>query len=209
MTGEPTLTERFDRALLMAHRYHADQVRKGVGTPYFGHLLGVASIVIDEGGDEDQAIAALLHDAPEDQGGEETLAEIEREFGSRVAGIVEHLSDTFEEPKPPWRDRKESYLERLRVEDDAAVLLVSIADKLHNARSILLDLRDHGDGVWERFKGGRDGSLWYYAQLSRIYDEAYPGVLADEFRLTVERLQIEAGAEVRTRATAEDEGSSD
>jgi (p)ppGpp synthase/HD superfamily hydrolase len=206
MAGDRTLTERFDLALEMAHCYHRDQVRKGVGTPYFGHLLGVASIVVDEGGDEDQAIAALLHDAPEDQGGEETLAEIEREFGERVARIVEHLSDTFEDPKPPWTERKEAYLARLATEDDKAVLLVSIADKLHNARSILLDLREHGPGVWDRFNGGRDGSLWYYGRLADIYDRNFPGVLADEFRLTVERIHAEAGVEFPTRTATAPEG---
>lgn len=188
MTEDRLLGERFDLALKMAHGYHAGQMRKGADTPYFGHLLGVTSIVVDEGGDEDQAIAALLHDAPEDQGGRETLAEIEREFGSRVAGIVEHLSDTFEDPKPPWRERKESYLDRLEAEEDEAVLLVSIADKLHNARSITLDLAEHGDPVWQRFNGGRDGSLWYYGRLAEIYDRRFPGVLADEFRRTVERM---------------------
>jgi (p)ppGpp synthase/HD superfamily hydrolase len=193
MSEDRLLGERFDLALKMAHRYHGDQVRKGVGTPYFGHLLGVASIVVDEGGDEDQAIAALLHDAPEDQGGEETLAEIEREFGGRVAGIVGHLSDTFEDPKPPWRERKQSYLDRLATEDDDAVLLVSIADKLHNARSILLDLEEHGPSTWDRFKGGRDGSLWYYGSLAAIYDERFPGVLAHEFRRTVARMEALAG----------------
>jgi (p)ppGpp synthase/HD superfamily hydrolase len=192
MTEDRVLGERFDLALKMAHGYHADQKRKGADSPYFGHLLGVASIVVDEGGDEDQAIAALLHDAPEDQGGEETLAEIQREFGSRVAGIVEHLSDTFEDPKPPWRERKEQYLDRLEAEEDEAVLLVSIADKLHNARSIVIDLAEHGEPVWDRFNGRRDGSLWYYGRLADIYDRRFPGVLADEFRRTVERMDPES-----------------
>ncbi len=188
MTGKPVLGERFDRALLRAHRYHRDQVRKGVETPYFGHLLGVASIVVDEGGDEDEAIAALLHDAPEDQGGEATLEEIEAEFGPKVAHIVHHLSDTFEDPKPPWQVRKEDYLASLREESDRSVLRVSIADKLHNARSINLDLAEHGESVWADFKGGREGSLWYYNALADIYDRSFPGVLADEFRRTVERM---------------------
>jgi len=185
---EPVLGERFYRALLMAHHYHRDQVRKGADTPYFGHLLGVASLVIDEGGDEDEAIAALLHDAPEDQGGRETLDKIREAFGSKVADIVEHLSDTFEDPKPPWTERKQNYLAALRVVADDSVLRVSIADKLHNARSIVLDLAEHGEQVWDRFSGKREGSLWYYHQLADIYNESFPGVFADEFRRTVERM---------------------
>jgi (p)ppGpp synthase/HD superfamily hydrolase len=183
-----TLGERFDLALDMAHRYHADQKRKGAETPYFGHLLGVASLVVDEGGDEDEAIAALLHDAPEDQGGEETLEEIREQFGERVARIVHGLSDTFDDPKPPWRKRKEDYLAHLRDETDRSVLLVSIADKLHNARSIVLDLDDHGEEVWDRFSGGREGSLWYYGELVKIFDESFPGALADEFGRTIARI---------------------
>jgi len=188
MSGERVLGERFDKALLMAHAYHRDQVRKGADTPYFGHLLGVASLVIDEGGDEDEAIAALLHDAPEDQGGRATLEEIRDEFGSKVADIVDHLSDTFEDPKPPWQERKETYLTRLQKVTDKSVLRVSIADKLHNARSIILDLAEHGEGVWNRFSGKREGSLWYYKQLADIYDEKDMGEIADEFRRTVERM---------------------
>lgn len=188
MAANRELGERFDLALDMAHRYHGDQKRKGAETPYFGHLLGVASLVVDEGGDEDEAIAALLHDAPEDQGGVETLDEIGRVFGDRVREIVLRLSDTFEDPKPPWRKRKEDYLAHLREEDDRSVLLVSIADKLHNARSIALDLADDGEAVWDRFTGGREGSLWYYRELSAIFDRSFPGALADELRLTVERI---------------------
>lgn len=188
MADERTLGKRFDLALDMAHHYHGNQKRKGAETPYFGHILGVASLVVDEGGDEDEAIAALLHDAPEDQGGEETLEEIRAEFGERVARIVHGLSDTFEDPKPPWRKRKEDYLAHLREETDRSVLLVSIADKLHNARSIVLDRADFGEQVWERFTGGREGSLWYYGELVKIFDERFPGALADEFRLTVSRI---------------------
>jgi (p)ppGpp synthase/HD superfamily hydrolase len=172
----------------MAHRYHADQKRKGADTPYFGHLLGVTSLVIDEGGSEDEAIAALLHDAPEDQGGQETLDEIGEVFGENVKQIVHHLSDTFEDPKPPWRKRKENYLEKLAEQDNTSILLVSLADKLHNARSIVLDLDDDGEQVWSRFKGGKEGSLWYYGRLAEIFSESFPGPMADEFSRTVARL---------------------
>ena len=188
MAEVKALGERFDLALKMASEYHADQKRKGADTPYFGHLLGVASLVIDEDGTEDEAIAALLHDAPEDQGGMETLDEIGRIFGDQVRKIVYRLSDTFEDPKPPWQERKEEYLAHLKEEDDRSVLLVSIADKLHNARSIVLDLADDGVEVWDRFTGGREGSLWYYGELVKIFDQRFPGALADEFSRTVARL---------------------
>jgi (p)ppGpp synthase/HD superfamily hydrolase len=192
LAEDRTLGNRFDKALLMAHDYHRDQVRKGAETPYFGHILGVASLVIDEGGTEDEAIAALLHDAPEDQGGEETLDEIGRIFGEKVKQIVHRLSDTFEDPKPPWQKRKEDYLVHLRTEDDRSVLLVSIADKLHNARSIVLDRDDEGEAVWDRFTGGKEGSLWYYGELVKIFNENFPGAMAEEFSRTVTRLSDSA-----------------
>jgi (p)ppGpp synthase/HD superfamily hydrolase len=188
LAEDRTLGERFDLALKMSHEYHADQKRKGAETPYFGHILGVASLVIDEGGTEDEAIAALLHDAPEDQGGRETLDQIGRIFGEKVKQIVLRLSDTFDDPKPPWRKRKEDYLAHLRTEDDHSVLLVSIADKLHNARSIVLDRDDHGEEVWDRFTGGKEGSLWYYGELVGIFNESFPGAMAEELSRTVARL---------------------
>lgn len=184
---------RFNRAFGLALELHGKQARKGTGIPYMGHLLGVTSIVIDEGGTESEVLAALLHDGPEDAGGEETLARIRDEFGGEVAEIVDHLSDTFEDPKPPWKERKETYLARLRAMPSAEltgkVLRVSLADKLHNARSILLDRHDVGEAIWERFNGGRDGSLWYYDTLAGIYEEKLgPTALVAEFRDRVDRM---------------------
>ena len=138
------LTPRFDDALLLATRHHGTQVRKGTGVPYVSHLLAVTALVLEAGGDESEAIGALLHDAVEDGGGPEMLASIRAEFGDDVAAIVEENSDSDEQPKPPWRERKERYLAAIPSKSAPAVL-VSIADKLHNARSILLDYRTVGE----------------------------------------------------------------
>lgn len=183
------LTERFEQALIFANRLHATQVRKGDGTPYVSHLLAVSSLVMEAGGDEDVAIAALLHDGPEDQGGHATLALIRERFGDRVAAIVEACSDTFEQPKPPWEQRKRDYLAHLS-QATTDTLLVSCADKLHNARAILSDYRDCGDELWERFNGGKQGTLWYYAELINQFDRvAQPPVLLEELRRVVRELE--------------------
>jgi len=150
--------------LLFAARKHAGQTRKGTTTPYIAHLLSVAGLVLEAGGDEDLAIAALLHDVVEDCGGGPMLQQIRRRFGKRVAHVVDGCTDTDLDPKPPWRQRKEDYLKHLRTAD-ADVRLVSAADKLHNARSVLADYREIGEPVWERFHGKRDGTLWYYRAL--------------------------------------------
>jgi (p)ppGpp synthase/HD superfamily hydrolase len=164
------LGERFERALVLAAQLHRDQVRKGTGVPYVSHLLAVAALVLEHGGDEDEAIAALLHDAPEDQGGHPTLARIHAEFGPRVAALVEGATDTFETPKPPWRARKERYLAHLAdsAGADAGALRLALADKLHNARITLADLHKLGPEVWERFSGKRDGTLWYLKSVAAI-----------------------------------------
>ena len=172
------LTERFQEALGYATALHRNQRRKGTDIAYVAHLLGVASIALEIGADEDQAIAALLHDAVEDQGGAPILADIRSRFGERVAAIVADCTDTDIEPKPPWRARKEAYIASLthKAQDS---LLVSLADKTHNARAILDDLAVHGPGLWDRFNGGRDGSLWYYAELAKAFSQAFPGPAAD------------------------------
>jgi (p)ppGpp synthase/HD superfamily hydrolase len=172
-----TYGEKFEEALLYATRLHRDQKRKGTDTPYVTHLLAVAAIVGENGGSEDEVVAALLHDAPEDQGGEERLEDIRIRFGEEVAEIVDGCVDTYEEPKPAWGRRKEAYVERMPSEP-GPVQLVSAADKLHNARSILSDLRDVGDDLWERFTGSKEGTLWYYRALVESYtaDRASPVV---------------------------------
>jgi (p)ppGpp synthase/HD superfamily hydrolase len=191
--GELTLTERFHSALTYASRLHERQKRKGRNVPYVAHLLGVAALVLEAGGDEDQAIAALLHDAVEDQGGVERLEEIRTRFGERVAAIVAGCSDSVtgrNEPKPDWYERKKKYLAHLPTAP-ADVLLVSAADKLHNARAVLADWREEGDRVFERFRGKKQGTLWYYRALTdtfRAIPDGTPG-----FRRTVAELSRVVG----------------
>jgi (p)ppGpp synthase/HD superfamily hydrolase len=163
--------KNFESALKYASRLHADQPRKGSDTPYISHLLAVAAIALEHGATEKEAIAALLHDAVEDQGGQETLKEIRSRYGKRVARIVAACSDTDESPKPPWRDRKEAFVVRLRTEP-YSVRLVVAADKLHNVRDVLRNYRIHGDDLWSQFKGGRDGTLWYYRAVVGALTEA-------------------------------------
>ena len=161
----------FERALKFASRLHADQPRKGSDAPYISHLLAVAAIALEHGATEKEAVAALLHDAVEDQGGQETLDKIRRRYGKRVASIVAACSDTDELPKPPWRERKEAYVARLRSEP-YSVRLVVAADKLHNVRHLLSSYRVHGEDLWSNFKGGRDGTLWYYRAVVDALDAA-------------------------------------
>lgn len=184
------LSTRFEEALVFATRLHATQQRKGTEIPYVSHLLAVASLVIEAGGNEDEAIAALLHDGPEDQGGLRTLKEIRDRFGVPVGKIVAACSDTFDAKKPAWRARKETYLAHLR-EAAPSVLLVSCADKLHNARAILADYRRHGEALWSRFNAGRDDILWYYGELARFFVNQGPDRLAGELALVVEQLNDE------------------
>jgi GTP pyrophosphokinase len=163
------LTDRFRAALNLTFDLHRTQERKGSGVPYVAHVLGVASLVMEHGGDEDSAIAALLHDAVEDQGGLSVLAQIESDFGKKVAAIVLACSDSVSEPKPPWRERKELYVAHLRRATPEAQL-VSACDKLYNLRTILGDYERVGEALWSRFTGGRDGVLWYYGALA---DQAF------------------------------------
>lgn len=182
------LTDRFDEALSYASRIHRAQRRKGTEIPYVSHLLAVASLTLEHGGDEDQAIAALLHDAAEDQGGAERLADIEARFGPGVAAIVADCTDAWTEPKPPWRARKEAYIAHLPGKP-ARSLLVSLADKTHNGRAIVADLRCHGAALWGRFAGGEEGTLWYYESLAAAFAQALPCPLADELARAVAEMR--------------------
>jgi (p)ppGpp synthase/HD superfamily hydrolase len=182
------LTARFDDALGYAARLHARQVRKGTDIPYISHLLGVCSIVLEYGGDEDQAIAALLHDGPEDQGGQAALDDIRTRFGAAVADIVAGCTDTLVMPKPPWQARKEAYIAHL-ADMPAPVRLVSAADKLYNAQAILRDYYRLGDGLWDRFTGGKAGTLWYYRELANVFHALGPHSLAEELERVVTELE--------------------
>jgi GTP pyrophosphokinase len=178
------LSDRFSDALVYAARLHRAQQRKISGTPYLGHLLRVAGIALEHGADEDEAIAALLHDAIEDQGGEPTREAIQERFGPGVAEIVEGCTDTDQTPKPPWRRRKEAYLARL-AHASASVRLVSAADKLDNVRSVLESYRLSGEALWDSFRGGRDGLLWYFRTVVEVLKRAGDNPLVDELALAV------------------------
>ena len=186
------ISTRFADAFAYALARHRKQLRKGTEIPYVSHLMQVSGLVLEAGGDEEQAIAGLLHDAIEDAPlgeADHVREEILGRFGSRVLAIVEGCTDADEQPKPPWRPRKENYLRHLAAASDD-VMLVSVADKLHNARSILTDLREHGVELWGRFRGGRDGSLWYYRALVDVYRVAGANHrLLAEFESTVDEIE--------------------
>jgi (p)ppGpp synthase/HD superfamily hydrolase len=183
-------TDRFQAALAFAHQVHRGQLRKGTGIPYIAHVLGVAAIAMEYGAGEDEAIGALLHDAAEDGGGEATLAEIRAQFGDAVADIVLGCSDSLvEDPedKLPWLERKQNYLAHLETASPA-VCLVSAADKLHNVRTIARDYRQHGDEVWRRFQGKRDGTLWYYETVADVLIRRYRSPLTRDLQDAVDDL---------------------
>lgn len=181
------LSEKYASALNYAFQIHRQQNRKATEIPYFAHLISVSALVLENGGTEDEAIAALLHDAAEDQGGETRLDDIRCKFGDTVAEIVAGCSDTFSDPKPPWKKRKEAYLAHL-VEASASTRLVSLSDKLHNLRDILSTYRREGETIWQRFKGGKEGTLWYYQQLVDIFSVTGPKELALELLIVFDDL---------------------
>ena len=165
------LTERFHLAVKYATFWHRHQVRKSTDLTYILHPLGVASLVLEAGGNEDEAIAALLHDVPEDCGGQVMLEEIEALFGPRVAEIVAGCSDTLVEDranKPEWRVRKQGHIDEIKASSDMGLHLVTAADKLHNARAIVTDLQNDGSIVWNRFNAGQEDILWYYTEMLKV-----------------------------------------
>ncbi len=182
---EHQLGPRFERALILANQLHKEQRKKGSGVPYISHLMGVAALVLEDGGDEDQVIAALLHDAVEDHGGKSVLDRIKVDFGNRVADIVGCCTDV---EGLTWREQKKAHLNHISNASDD-VLRVALADKLHNVRSTLLDRRRHGEGVWEHLRGGREGKLWYFREMANTLKIHAPGIMADELDRTVTELE--------------------
>lgn len=190
--GRKKMGKRFRQAFELALELHGGQKRKMGKTPYISHLMCVASLVMQDGGDEDEAIVALLHDAPEDRGGHKTLARIEEMFGSHVAEMVEACSDSLEWPKRPWQERKDGHLARLQ---DALpeVCHVLLADKLCNGRSLLRGLRENGGNAWNYFHGGKEGTLWYFRQMYELLSAKKPCYLADELGRVLEEIERLAG----------------
>ena len=186
--GPQRLGPRFHRAFLFATEKHAGQTRKASTIPYLAHLMGVASLVLEAGGDEDLAIAALLHDVVEDCGGTPMLEQVRRRFGARVAKVVDGCTDAYTIPKPPWRERKDSYISHLKTAD-GDTRLVSAADKLNNVRSILSDYRQVGEAIWPRFNGGREGTLWYYRTLCDEFLRDERNRITRDFELAVNELE--------------------
>ena len=181
-------SERLDEAFAFAHTLHRNQRRKGSRVPYVTHLMAVGALVGEHGGDEDLVIAALLHDAMEDQGGRNTLEQVRLRFGDRVAELVTGASDAEDDPKPPWQERKETFLQRLGAAPPELKLLVA-ADKLHNARATVTDLRQWGAPVWDRFRGGRDGTLWYYTQALAALSQNWEHPILDDLAQAVDELR--------------------
>jgi len=188
------LTPRFEDALVFAARLHGGDVRKGTTIPYVSHVLGVASLALEHGANEDEAIAALLHDTVEDAKGdpESVRTEIRRRFGTAVLDIVDGCTDARTKPKPPFRERKERYIAHLP-EASPSIRLVSASDKLYNARAILSDYRAIGEALWARFNGGRSGTLWYYRALADAFRTLGPGRLAEELDRVVSEIERLAG----------------
>lgn len=199
----PALTERFLAAVALAEEIHGRQRRIGTEVPYLAHLLVVCGLVLEDGGDEDEAIAAMLHDAVEDGGGRPLLERIQRSFGACVAAIVEACTDNLDgDPDEPWIQRKRRYLENLPQVTDDAVLRVALADKVHNARSLVRDYREEGHRLWERFaiKTSRD-QLWYYGGLVEFFADRRPGPLAEDLRRAVDELATLVGYDEAQHAT--------
>jgi (p)ppGpp synthase/HD superfamily hydrolase len=182
--SSPILTDRFNTALIQSQQWHSNQLRKGSSVPYFSHLMSVAALVLEDGGSEDEAIAALLHDAIEDCGGEPIRQEIIKLFGDRVTKLVDGCTESFITPKPPWKERKLQYIQQIQTAEPE-VIRISLADKLHNARSIQRDLSLFGDSVWGKFNGGQQGTCWYYQELLAIYRDQTKSLMLEELSALV------------------------
>jgi (p)ppGpp synthase/HD superfamily hydrolase len=186
------LGPRLQRAFRYAAEKHEGQTRKQTAVPYLSHLMAVTSLVLEGGGDEDMAIAALLHDVVEDCGGMPRLREVRKMFGERVAKIVEGCTDSFSDPKLPWIVRKNEYLQRLK-HQDAETRLVSASDKLHNVRTVIADYRRDGESIWKRFSGARDGTLWYYRALTDEFQRHKSNRITRELEIAVLELEKATG----------------
>jgi (p)ppGpp synthase/HD superfamily hydrolase len=195
----PRLGARLQRAFRYAAEKHAGQTRKQTAVPYLAHLMAVAALVLEAGGDEEIAIAALLHDVVEDCGGMPRLREVRKLFGARVAKIVEGCTDSFGGPKPAWVERKKDYLREVK-HADAETRLVSASDKLHNVRTILADYRQNGEAIWTRFSGKKDGTLWYYRALNDEYRRRNPNRSTRELEIAV--TELESAVAENSRASA-------
>jgi (p)ppGpp synthase/HD superfamily hydrolase len=182
------MTKQFEKALVYATRIHGGQFRKKTRIPYIAHILGVTAIALEYGANETEAIGALLHDAVEDCGGLPRLRDIERKFGKAVARIVDGCTDSVTTPKPPWKERKEKYIAHLD-KASRSTRLVSASDKLHNARAIVRNLREEGDKVFTRFKGGKEGTLWYYRSLVRAFRKHGRSELIDELNRVITEME--------------------
>jgi (p)ppGpp synthase/HD superfamily hydrolase len=194
MKSGPSLTRLLDEALAYASEAHRLQVRKGSEVPYVAHLVGVASIALEAAAEEDQAVAALLHDSVEGQGGQQRLEGIRTRFGERVARNVQDCSDSNALPKLPWKERKQAYIANPD-KKSANSLLISICDKLYNAEAVLSDLLVLGDELWGRFIGEKDGTLWYYEELARAFERLFPGSLSEKLSRKVADIRAHARPE--------------
>jgi len=200
----PRLSKKFGKALLYASRIHGGKLRKKTRIPDIGHVLGVTAIALEYGANETEAIGALLHDAVEDAGGERRLRDIEHKFGSAVAKIVDGCTDTYEKPKPPWLERKKTYVEHVRSASQSTKL-VSASDKLENVRSLLRNYREEGEKLWRRYSEGKKAALWYYRALVKAFTGKRIRPLVQELDRTVTELERLANKGRRvTRPPAEE-----
>lgn len=194
----PKLGPRLQKAFCYAAEKHAGQTRKQSAIPYLSHLMAVTALVLEGGGDEEMAMAALLHDVVEDCGGMPALREVRKMFGRRVANIVEGCTDSFSDPKLPWVVRKEEYLKRLQHED-VETRLVSASDKLHNVRTVIADYRTDGESIWKRFSGGRDGTLWYYRALNAEFQRRKQNRITRDLAIALSELDTLTGKKTANR----------